>query len=207
MKKALYVLLILGSSSFAGIIQGGYVGFGGGVANQIITFNQTTFGITQPAIQLSSPVVGLAVRGVLGYNVNQVVGLELGNTYSFSTAHPTPNNVGTLNTIANSTDGSLIIMIPSSYFGDLNAFGRIGMAYTSVNNTSSCNCGISSSADGSGVSDVLGAGIRYKLAYNWSIRAEWIGTGLFYPVALDAKSVNIGPWYQQQFLATIAYHF
>ena len=207
------LLFTLSTSVYATVSSGPYVGIELGTDNQIINFQSSAFGLNTSNSQLYNPSWGFMGRLNFGYNFDKYNGIELSPNYLFSTNYNYPNNNGSMSIDATTLDLSYLAYLPITQ-SKLSVFGRIGFAYNWINNsgsnTTGCNCGNSaqfSSPTGSNFADVIGAGLKYNLGTNSSVRIEWIANGLFFPIGLTSNSTNVANWTAQTFLAGLNYHF
>lgn len=192
-----FIFCILPSSAFATVSNGPYVGLEGGISNQIVIFNANTT-LNNANNNSYSSSASAAIRLNIGYNFNRYSGIELGGNYIFSNSMTAPNgnNFATSNT---AVDVSYLLNLPTVFDG-LSIFGRVGGAYSWLN-ASSCNC--SSDNLSNGLTDALGAGVRYNITSKTSFRVEWLENGLIFPIQIKNNSQNTASWTNQMFLTGI----
>lgn len=209
--KTKYLILLCTfavSSSFATVTTGAYLGIELGGANQNIDYNSSafktnTFGTTM----FDNSWTGIG-RLFGGYNFNRYNALEAGFSQSLSSTFSTPtaNNFSSTSSIF---DISYLPMLPISN-SNWSVFGRLGVGYVWLpGGQVGCNCngGQQFDASGSNFADVLGAGLRYKFANNWTYKIEWIADGLLFPVGISGNNNSLGSWDQQTFQTGVAFHF
>lgn len=214
MKKIyLLVLFISSAKSFASVTEGIYLGINGGLTNNIVTYNTSTYTEQATGSQLYNANVGYNLGVDIGYNFNKYNGLEFGGNYLSQTTSELPGNTGNLSTAATAISISYILNLPT-LIKDLAVFGRLGIAYDSVNqgitSQSNCNCSnnsIGSSAQGANFADILGAGLRYKLSGHSTVKIEWVANGLLFPIGINQGNSNVANWYSQNFNVGYNYHF
>lgn len=207
MKKIISSLILTGvvSASNASVTSGGYLGLEVGGANQNINYNASSFNINTNGTALSdSSWTGIG-RVFGGYNFSRYNAVEAGLSQSLSNSFNTTASGDKFSTTSTVFDISYLPMLPISN-SNINVFGRLGVGYAWLpGGQVGCNCTSDTSfnASGGGFTDVLGAGIRYKFANNWSVKVEWIADGLLFPVGVDGA----GSWDQQTFQTGVAFHF
>jgi len=206
--KLIILLLFFISNVIASVSEGPYIGLEAGLANQNTSFNQNILNLNLNGSTINNYSYGLLARLNLGYNGDKYNGFELGTNYYFSTSHSYPVGNSNLNTNALTLDASYILNLPTA-IEKLSIFGRVGVAYDWINiGNQSCNCNTSSNLqNGSGLADILGAGIKYNISPKTSFRLEWLSNGLIFPVAINNSFTNIANWNAQTFQLGINYHF
>ena len=176
MKKLLLVLGSLPIVAMAKVPDSGfYVDLGAGVAN---TSYFSTTGNTG------------TVRIDGGYNLNQIIGFQVGVNNYFG-ANMTNPTLGNYSVNGYGVDLSVIPNIPLGQNAPVNIFFRVGLGYDSMNapvgNTNS-------------TVDVLGMGVRYDISAHLGVSAQWIGRGLL----IQPTPANYD---QNDFLANVGYYF
>lgn len=200
-KKYLLLSLVV-TGVFANANSGAYLGLEVGAANQSINFNQSAFNLnTSNSSVLNSQWNGIG-RIYSGYNFNRYTGLEAGVSYTMPTGYSYPDNNGSFFSPATVVDVSYVPMLPIAY-SNWSVFGRIGVGYAWLPDGSSSQY----NSSGSNLTDVLGAGLRYKFSNHWTYKIEWVADGLLFPVGINSGSTNIGAWSQQTFQTGVSFHF
>lgn len=206
MKARLYIFIFsttLATNTFAWVNDGGYVGVEIGAANQFVNFNSNNFSLNTGSANLTSSQTGFLTRANLGYQFNSYSALELGANYSWGGNYQYPNSDGTIQIGSTTLDGSYLLSLPITQ-SNFSVFGRIGLAYSWINSTGYNDA---SGVTGGAFTDVLGAGMKYRLGKYTTIRMEWIADGLWQPVGLSADSQQIGNLSSQNFLIGVNYYF
>ena len=198
-----YLLLgVVATSVFANANSGAYLGLELGAANQSVNFNQSAFNLnTSNSSVINSQWNGIG-RFYGGYNFNRYTGLEAGVSYTLPTGYNYPDNNGSLFSSSTVVDISYIPMLPIAY-SNWSIFGRIGVGYAWLPGGNSAQY----NSSGSNLTDVLGAGLRYKFSNHWTYKIEWMADGLLFPIGINSGSTSIGSWSQQTFQTGVSFHF
>lgn len=206
MYKALMIIIPIAysASAYAWVNNGGYVGVELGASNQIASFNSGTFDVNSGSANLDATQTGFLMRANLGYQFNSYSALEMGDMYSWGGNYQYPGNAsnGSVQIGSNTVDVSYLLSLPITQ-SNFSVFGRLGVAYQWVNSTGYNASGV----DGGAFTDVIGAGIKYRMGKYTSIRAEWIADGLWQPVGLSANNQQVGNLSSQNFLIGINYYY
>ncbi|MBY0379136.1 MAG: outer membrane beta-barrel protein [Burkholderiales bacterium] len=215
MKKINIIFLgIFVINAYASVNDGVYLGINGGLTNNIVILNASTYSTVQTGgSQLYNANVGYNIGLDVGYNFDAYNGMELGYNYSSPTLISIPGSITSLTTSATALSLSYKLYLPT-FIENWSVFGRVGVAYNSVNqgifnSSGSCNCTntLQMNAQGTTFADVLGAGLRYKMTPNSTLNFEWIANGLIFPIGLNQGTSNIASWYSQNFNIGLNYHF
>lgn len=209
MKKLLTGLLACYAGiAAAGVTSGSYLGLEVGGANQNIDYNPSSYKVdTSGTTLFDSSWTGIG-RIFGGYNFSRYNAVEAGLSQTLSNTFQTPSD-NTFSSTATVLDISYLPMLPIAN-SNFNVFARIGVGYSWLPGGSvGCNCdgGTQFNASGANFMDVLGAGVRYKFANNWTVKVEWIADGLLFPVAINGDNEKLGSWDQQTFQTGVAFHF
>lgn len=177
MKKLLTILGVLATTAAYAKVpdQGFYLDAGAGVASISYYGNSGTTGL-------------LRIDG--GYNINQIIGVQLGVNNYFSSSI-TNNQLGNYTVSGYGYDLSFIPNIAIGTNAPVNVFFRLGGGYDNMN---------SSIGNNSGFVDVLGAGVRYDISSHLGITGQWIGRGLL----VQSSPINYS---QNDFIANVGFYF
>lgn len=210
----IFLYAISAQNLFATVSNGGYMGIGVGVVNQLLQFQVNSFALNLTEARVNSAALGALGRLNLGYNANKYMGFELGLTYNFIVSHKYPNNIDkSIKTGGWSLDGSYLLYLPT-VINKVSVFGRIGLAYDWITDGSSsvCKCvhgQITENTFGNGFVDIVGMGLKYNLFPKLSMSLEWMSNGMFFPGGLfRSEGLNkIGNLSTQSFMMVWRYHF
>lgn len=191
------LLLALSAITFADVQ---YVGLEVGLSNQILSGDASTFNMNYNNFYANS--YNISGRLQVGNIFNQYNSIEVAYNYYSNLNYQMPDK-NTLQGTTNSFDGSYILSLPTFVTG-LAVFGRVGVGYNwEAITTNPFNTGVQAN----GVTDVLGAGIKYKFSDNWAWRLEWIADGLIFPISVTTNGQTVGTASIQSAFTGINYYF
>ncbi|MBI2779874.1 MAG: outer membrane beta-barrel protein [Gammaproteobacteria bacterium] len=129
-----------------------------------------------------------SVRGEVGYQFNNNLGAELGYTSFGTLFNANDNNVNAKQDASAWTASALGTWPVAERFG---IFGRLGLARYNVSNSGTVQ-GVPV-ADKNSTKPYFGAGVKFDLASNWMLRAEY---QLYTDISgVDGTKDNVQGWY------------
>lgn len=208
LKKILIASLgLISINAYATANDGAYVGLSAGASNQNINFAGAAFNSNVNGSNIDNNQWGALLRLYGGYNFDRYTGVEMGVSTNTATTFTYPNNSGTMNMNTTTLDISYIPMLPIKD-SNFSVFGRVGASYDWISNSGySGGTGSGLNPSGSNLTDMLGAGVRYKFFNNFTMKVEWIAEGLLFPIAINSGGTNVGSWSEQTFQTGVTYHF
>ena len=195
--------LVIGLTSVVPLAMAGvgYVGLELGVDNQTLSGSNSTY--IPSAGNFTTNNVSFIGRVQGGYIFDKYNSIEVGYNYLSGLNYQLPND-SSITGSTNVVDLSYILSIPTM-IDNFAVYARVGAAYDWI--SASTNDNLLGTPSGSGVVDVLGAGIKYKIAENWAWRLEWIGNGILFPMSVTQGNNTVGTQSTQLFLTGINYLF
>lgn len=161
-----------------------YLGAEAGVTNQIFTGNPGAFDVDLSGGQFTSNSYNLSGRGQGGLIFDEYNSIEVGYNYYSNTSFNLPDG-STINGNNNLVDLSYILTIPT-WINGFGVYARLGIGYN-WSNLSDFDNSNTGGVMANSFTDVLGAGVKFRISSNWAWRLEWISDGLISPIPLQSS--------------------